>query len=113
MKLTYAITACNELDELKILIPFLKKHKRPQDEIVILFDQKNGKEEVINYLITFNKYPNIQSWRGYFNNDFSDWKNQLKNAAEELNTKISEIVERQNELRKSIDKIVVEIEETK
>ena len=78
MKLTYAITACNELDELKILIPFLKKHKRPQDEIVILFDQKNGKEEVIYYLITFNKYPNIQSWRGYFNNDFSDWKNQLK-----------------------------------
>ena len=77
MKLSYAITVCNEFEEIKRLIPFLKKYKRPQDEVVVLFDQKNGDKEVIDYLVTFNKYPNIQTWRGYFENDFAEWKNTL------------------------------------
>ena len=77
MKLSYAITVCNELEEIKRLVPFLKTHKRPEDEVVVLFDQKNGDKEVIDYLIKFNKYPNIQTWRGYFENDFAEWKNAL------------------------------------
>lgn len=77
MKLSYAITVCNELEEIKRLVPFLKEHKRPGDEIVILFDQTNGNEEVIDYLLEFNKYPNIQTWRGFFENDFAAWKNRL------------------------------------
>ena len=77
MKLSYAITVCNELEEIKRLVTFLKEHKRPQDEVVVLFDQKNGDKEVIDYLIKFNKYPNIQTWRGYFENDFAEWKNAL------------------------------------
>ena len=77
MKLSYAITVCNELEEIKRLVPFLKEHKRPQDEVVVLFDQKNGDKEVIDYLVEFNKYPNIQTWRGYFENDFAVWKNRL------------------------------------
>jgi hypothetical protein len=60
------------------LVPFLLKHKRPKDEIVILFDQKNGSEEVIDFLLTFNKLPNVQTWRGFdFDNNFADWKNKL------------------------------------
>ena len=77
MKLSYAITVCNELEEIKRLVPFLKEYKRSQDEVVVLFDQKNGDKEVIDYLIKFNKYPNIQTWRGYFENDFAEWKNAL------------------------------------
>ena len=77
MKISYAITVCNELEEIKRLIPFLKENKRSQDEIIVLFDQKNGNQEVIDYLIDFNKYPNIQTWRGFFEGHFGDWKNKL------------------------------------
>jgi hypothetical protein len=41
MKISYAITVCNELKEIQKLVNLLKETKRPQDEIVILYDQKN------------------------------------------------------------------------
>ena len=78
MKISFAITVCNELEEIKRLVPFIIKHKRIGDEIVILFDQKNGDEEVFEFLLPYNVEPNVQSWRGLvFNNNFSDWKNKL------------------------------------
>lgn len=77
MKISYAITVCNELEEIKRLVPFLKERKRPQDEIVILYDQKNGNEEIAQYLKQFNILPNVQFWRGFFDNHFGDWKNKL------------------------------------
>lgn len=78
MKISFAITVCNELEEIKRLVPFILKHKRIEDELVILYDQKNGDEEVFEFLLPYNVNPNIQSWRGLvFNNNFSDWKNKL------------------------------------
>lgn len=78
MILSYAITICNELEEIKRLLPFLLEKKGIQDEIVILFDEKNGSPEVLEYLLTFNKLPNVQTWRGFdFENNFADWKNKL------------------------------------
>lgn len=78
MKLSYAITVCNELKEISELLPFLIQYKGADDEIVILFDEKNGSKEVLDYLLTFNKLPNVQTWRGLdFNNDFASWKNKL------------------------------------
>lgn len=78
MKISFAITVCNELDEIKRLVPFLLEHKRPQDEIVILFDEKNGSKEVLDFLLPFNIKPNVQTWRGLdWNNNFADWKNKL------------------------------------
>lgn len=78
IKISYAITVCNEFIEIQKLIPFLLEHKRAQDEIVILFDQKNGDPEVLSYLLKFNKLPNVQTWRGFeFDGDFSLWKNLL------------------------------------
>jgi hypothetical protein len=79
MKISFAITVCNELNEIKNLVPFLIKNKRPQDEIVILFDSKNGDKEVLEFL---SQYPPIfddviikeNMW---FNNDFGAWKNLL------------------------------------
>ena len=42
MKISYAITVCNETREIQNLVSFLLKHKRVEDEIVILFDSING-----------------------------------------------------------------------
>ena len=38
MKLSYAITVCNELNEIQTLVTFLLEHKRVEDEIVITYD---------------------------------------------------------------------------
>jgi hypothetical protein len=78
MKISYAITVCNEFLEIQKLVPFLLENKRIQDEIVILYDQKNGDPEVLNYLLEFNKLPNVQTWRGFeFEGHFANWKNLL------------------------------------
>ena len=78
MKISFAITVCNELDEIKRLVPFLLENKRIEDEIVILFDEKNGSKEVLDFLLPFNVKPNVQTWRSVdWNNDFADWKNKL------------------------------------
>lgn len=78
MKISYAITVCNEFVEIQKLVNFLRENKRIQDEIIILFDQKNGDPEVANWLTKQSKYPNVQFWRGLdFDGDFSQWKNLL------------------------------------
>lgn len=77
MKISYAITVCNEFIEIQKLLTFLLENKRKQDEIVILYDQKNGTEEIATYLTKFNKLPNVQFWRGFFDGHFADWKNKL------------------------------------
>ena len=78
MKISFAITVCNELEEIKRLIPFLLENKRVEDEIVILYDEKNGNSEVIEFLLPYNKLPNVQTWRGFgFEGNFANWKNKL------------------------------------
>ncbi len=78
MKISFAITVCNEFTEIKRLLPFLLENKRIEDEVVILFDEKNGSDNVLDFLLPYNKLPNIQTWRGVdFNNDFAEWKNKL------------------------------------
>ena len=78
IKISYAITVCNEFLEIQKLITFLLENKRVQDEIVILYDNKNGDPEVLSYLLKFNKLPNVQTWRGFeFDGNFSNWKNLL------------------------------------
>jgi hypothetical protein len=78
MKVSFAITVCNELEEIKRLVPFLLEHKRIQDEIVILYDEKNGNPEILDFLLPYNIKPNVQTWRGFgFEGNFADWKNKL------------------------------------
>jgi len=78
MKISFAICVCNELEEIKRLVLFLFEHKRKEDEIVILYDEKNGNPEVLDFLLPYNKFPNVQTWRGFdFEGNFSDWKNKL------------------------------------
>ena len=77
MVISYAITVCNEAKEIKSLVDLLMVGKRKQDEVVVLFDQKNGDEKVAELLTTYSKYPNFQFWRGFFEGHFADWKNKL------------------------------------
>ena len=74
--ITYAITACNELEEIQRLISFLKKHKRDVDNIFILWDEKNGSEEVWEYLEhQIEEDCNISY--SSFNGNFANWKNYM------------------------------------
>lgn len=77
MKISYAITVCNEFVEIQNLIPLLLKNKRREDNIVVLFDKKNGSKSVEDYLRSKSINGEI-SWHGdIFNNHFADWKNKL------------------------------------
>jgi hypothetical protein len=42
MKISYAIPVCNEFIEIQRLLTFLISNKRPEDEIVVLYDSVNG-----------------------------------------------------------------------
>lgn len=77
MKISYAITVCDEYVEIQRLVNFLLDHKRPHDEIVVLFDQTKGSEEISEWLVKKNKLPNFQMWRGWFEGNFAEWKNKL------------------------------------
>jgi hypothetical protein len=46
MRISYAITVCNEFIEIQRLLKFLLENKRTQDEIVILYDGSNGDAEI-------------------------------------------------------------------
>ena len=78
MKISYAITVCNELKEIRKLVGILGKSKREQDEIVILFDKGKGTPEVWSYLnACLELYTNVTIKAKTFKNHFADWKNYL------------------------------------
>jgi len=82
MRISYAITVCNEFVEIQRLITFLFKNKRPQDEIVVLVDMTKNEltSELLGYLhkLSYNNY--ITLVEDNFNNHFADWKNRLTRA---------------------------------
>ena len=77
MKISYAITVCNEFIEIQRLIHFLLEHKRYQDEIVILFDKANGDIEVENFLRSHSINGEFSWHSAEFQGHFADWKNKL------------------------------------
>ena len=79
MKISYAVTVCNEEAELQNLLYHLLKFKKPQDEIVILFDSKNGTKGVEDYLRSHSVTADAGFvWHSAeFDNHFADWKNKL------------------------------------
>ena len=77
MKITYAITVCNEFIEIQRLLNFLLEHKRHEDEIVILYDSVNGDPEVEAYLRSRSINLDFLWYPGEFKNHFADWKNKL------------------------------------
>lgn len=87
MKISYAITVCNEIEEIKRLISFLIKHKRDKDEIVVQMDADasdlNGldklKKEVLGYIMSEQEAHRIRVIFHPLNNDFASFKNHLTN----------------------------------
>lgn len=85
MKISYAVTVCNEFIEIQRLITFLLEHKRPQDEIVVQMDLNVDdlkdcpaiKREVFGYIMKHNKQGNIRIVFCPLNNDFAAFKNHL------------------------------------
>ena len=77
MKISYAITVCNELDEVTKLLNHLFEYKREEDEIVVLFDKGNGTAEVWNRLAELRDEKNVIVSAKTFKNHFANWKNQL------------------------------------
>ena len=78
MRISYAITVCNEYEEIQKLLSFLLLNIREEDEIVVLFDKKSGTAEVWEYLIELRKHEYIKLTSKTFKNHFADWKNYLK-----------------------------------
>jgi glycosyltransferase involved in cell wall biosynthesis len=79
MKISYAITVCNEFVEIQRLITFLRKNKRSQDEIVVLVDMTKNEptSELLGYLHRLSSSNYIHLSEQKFNNHFADWKNAL------------------------------------
>jgi len=78
MKISYAITVCNELEEITKLLDFLQTNIREQDEIVIQFDADNTPEEVVDFLKLQNAMHNYTVVDFPLNKDFASFKNNLK-----------------------------------
>lgn len=74
MKISYAVTVCNELAEIQELLPHLLEFKRSQDEVVVLLDTTKSSLELINYL---KNLEGINLTTDKFKGHFANWKNQL------------------------------------
>jgi|TARA_B100000035_G_scaffold293580_1_gene283142 hypothetical protein len=77
MKISYAITVCNEFVEIQRLVNFLIANKQSKDEIIILYDEQNGDPEIESYLRSHSVNGEFNWHKGKFNNHFADWKNKL------------------------------------
>ena len=90
MKISYAVTVCNEFIEIQRLLTFLLEYKRPQDEIVVQMDLSLDdlkdcppiKREVFGYIMKHNEQGNIRVIFCPLNNDFAAFKNHLTTQCE-------------------------------
>ena len=79
MTISYAITVCNELEELTKLLNFLQLHIRKEDEIVIQYDETSVTDEVKDYVTLMNVMHENHKVIGFrLNKDFATFKNNLK-----------------------------------
>ena len=77
MKISYAITVCNEFQEIQRLINFLIKNKRVEDEIVVLFDSTNGTPSVEEFLRSKSINGEFNWFNYSFDGHFANMKNRL------------------------------------
>ncbi len=77
MRISYAITVCNELDEIKRLVPFLLQYKRPEDEICILLDKPKASHVLVDQLYKYSSANWITLKESTFQGHFAEWKNEL------------------------------------
>lgn len=76
---SYTITACNEHNELRVLLQFLKTNIDDKDEVVIQLDSESVTDEVRNVVKSYeNQIPSLKIIEFPLNNDFATFKNNLK-----------------------------------
>src|SRR5210317_294829 len=78
MKISYAITVHNELEELMKLLDFLNNNIREEDEIVIQYDESGVTQEVMEFLNIKQKIHGYTVIGFPLNKDFASYKNNLK-----------------------------------
>jgi hypothetical protein len=77
MKISYALTVCDEAVEIQRLISFLLEFKRAEDEIVVLFDESKNCTAVEDYLRSHSINGEFNWHKNKFEGHFADWKNKL------------------------------------
>jgi hypothetical protein len=83
INVTYAITVCNELEEITRLVDFLLPKIGEEDDILIQYDENGVTKEVKSYLDIVKMLNKKITVIGFpLNNDFGTFKNNLKNHAQ-------------------------------
>ena len=77
MKISYGITVCNELEEIKKLVEFLHEHKQKEDEICVLLDRPKASQALLDQLHRWSSANWILLKESTFREHFADWKNEL------------------------------------
>ena len=79
MKISYAITVCNEHKELQKLLEFLFQNKREEDEVVVQKDKDNSTEEVWDVCERFESQKAVEYKHNVYelNKNFAAYKNNL------------------------------------
>ena len=79
MTISYAITVCNEIEEITKLLNFLQTNIRKEDEIVIQYDETSVTDEVKEYVTLMDSMHENHKVIGFpLNKDFATFKNNLK-----------------------------------
>jgi hypothetical protein len=83
INITYAITVCNELEEITKLVDFLKNKIDKNDEILIQYDEDSATDAIKNYLKIISQLhnTNVKVIGFPLNKDFASYKNNIKNHA--------------------------------
>jgi hypothetical protein len=77
--ISYAVTVCNEIQEITKLITILIALIREEDEIIVQYDKDKVTPEVLSYLNVMTGIKDNIKVVGYpLNNDFASFKNNLK-----------------------------------
>jgi hypothetical protein len=79
MKISYAITVCNELEEIQRLLNFLLSEKKEHDEIIVLIDTTKATDELVSTLRHYEMHniDHMTVWADKFEGHFANWKNKL------------------------------------
>jgi hypothetical protein len=77
MKISYAITVCDEENEIVKLIDFLLKNKHYEDEICVLLDTSKTTKYIQKSLWNYSTNKEILLYEDAFKGHFADWKNKL------------------------------------
>ena len=79
MKISYAVTICNEHKEIEKLLAFLFENKRTQDQVVVQMDYDNSTSEVVKACERWESKQSVEYKliQCSLNKNFAEYKNNL------------------------------------